>query len=267
MRSFFTAFYNSLFNSSWLKAVRFFPGKAWGYFCLLVFFFAAISVIPSALHFRSFLFDLNKSFETLVPEFQATVKDGNLSVEKLQQPFVYRSDDFVIIVDTLTTSTATLEQYVTTTNSGSIIITATEIEVRDSRTGEGKVQSWSKMPDFSFSKSDAGNFVGRLTTPAYTVLAVFVIFIGLYVGFFVSKLYNIVLATLMVSVAARLFGRGMKFGELFTMALYAITLPTILSFLLALTGITISYIQFIALLAFMLSVVFTKEPGEQPKAE
>ena len=94
-------------------------------------------------------------------------------------------------------------------------------------------------------------------------IAILAIFIGLYVGFFVSKLYTILLVTLFVSVTARLFGQVMKFAELFTIGLYAITMPSIISLILVLTGVEFSYVQFVALLAFMLAIVFTKDGTEK----
>lgn len=267
MKSFFSAFYKSLYDAEWLKAARLASGPAWRYFCLLVLVFSLVAIVPIGLEFRDFVHGLNRSFVTSAPDFQANLKGGKLTIERLEQPFVYRSADLIVIVDTVSTSSLAVEQFVTSTNVSTLLLTANRAELRDSRTGEGKVQTWSNLPDYSFSKNDVVAMIASLAGPWSTVGAILAIFIGLYVGFFIMKLYDILLVTLLVSVFARLSGRAMKFSELFTIGLYAGTLPSILGMIAILTGVGFSYLQFLALLAFMLAMVFTKGEIESPKSK
>lgn len=259
MKYFFTAFYKSLYDSAWLKAVRVFPGKAWSYFCLLVFVFSLIAVVPTGLAFRSFSQEFGQNFSASAPSFQANLKSGKLTIEKLKQPFVYHLSDFTLVIDTKSTSSVEIEKFVTSTAGSTLLITSDRAEFHDAKTGESRAQTWSGMPDYSFSKGDVEAGLHQLATPWYLALSMLVIFTGLYLGFFVVKLYNILLVTLMVSVFARLSGRMMKFWELFTIGLYAITLPSIIGIALALTGLEFSYVQFLALLAFMLAMVWSDD--------
>ena len=265
MKYYFTAFYKSFYDSVWLKAVRGFPGKAWSYFCLFVFVVALVALVPIAFQLRPLVNELSQNFSSSAPDFEANLKAGKLSVRKLAQPFVYRSSEngLVLFVDTVSTSSVALDQYVTSTYADSILVTSDRIEFRDVSTGESRIQSWKDFPDYSFSKSSIILAINRFVEPGNLAAAIVAIFIGLYVGFFVSKLYTILLVTLLVSVTAKLFGRAIKFVELFTIGLYAITMPSIISLVLALTGVEFSYVQFVALLAFMLAIVFTKDGTEK----
>ena len=56
-----------------------------------------------------------------------------------------------------------------------------------------------------------------------------------------------------------------KLGELFAIGLYAITLPLLISLLFQAVGINIPHVESLALLAFMLAVVFTRSAVPQPK--
>ena len=265
MKYYFTAFYKSFYDSVWLKAVRGFPGKAWSYFGLLVFVFAIVATVPIAFELRPLANEFSQNFSSFAPDFQANLRGGKLSVQKLAQPFVYRSsgNDFIVVVDTVSTSSVALEQYVTSTYADSILITSDRIEFRDVSTGESRTQSLEGIPDFSFSKSGVIVMMNKFVEPGNLAAAILAIFIGLYVGFFVSKLYTILLVTLMVSVTGRLFGMMIKFVELFTIGLYAITLPSIISLILALIGVEFPYVQFMTLLAFMLAIVYTKDGTEK----
>ena len=269
MKYYFTAFYKSFYDSVWLKATRGFPGKAWSYFCLFVFVVALAALVPIAFELRRLVKDFGQNFSTGAPDFEATLKGGKLSVRKLAQPFVYRSsgNDFVAVVDTISTSSVALEQYVTSTYADSILITSDHVEFRDVSTGESRIQSWKDFPEFSFSKSEVVAMTNRFAEPMNLAAAILVIFIGLYVGFFVSKLYTILMVTLLVSVFARIYSRAVKFWELFTIGLYAVTLPSIIGIILTLIGLEFSYVQFLALLAFMLAMVWTKDEAkvESPK--
>lgn len=259
MKYFFTAFYKSFYDAEWLRSVRVFPGKAWSYFCLFIFVLSLVVSIPVWLEYRSLSREFGTNFAASAPDFRLNLKSGKLSIEKLSQPFVYRSDDLVVVIDTNTTSSTALEQFVTSTAVSTLLITADRAELHDSRTGEGRTQSWAGLPDYSLSKADIESMVSRLEGPGYMALSILAIFIGLYVGFFLTKLYDILLVTLLVSVFSRLYGRTMKFWELFTIGLYAITLPSIIGTILIVAGLELSYLQFLALLAFMLAMVWTKD--------
>ncbi|MEK7625536.1 MAG: DUF1189 family protein, partial [Patescibacteria group bacterium] len=134
MKYFFTAFYKSCYDPTWLKAARKFPGKAWSYFCLLVFVLALAATIPVWREASSLLGEFQTEFSAQSPDFQVNLKNGKLTIEKLDQPFVYRSEELVVIVDTDTTSSVAAERFVTSTDISTLLITSDRGELRNINT-------------------------------------------------------------------------------------------------------------------------------------
>lgn len=258
MRKLLVAFYKSLYNADWIKAKRFFPGEAWTYFSLFIFALAFLTTIPAAIALHPALQDARDAFSKNVPAFTAEFKGGKLSVSNLPQPFIYKDQNFVVAIDTVSTSTAALENAVSTTPN-KLIITSASFEVLGE--GQSREQSWSTVPDYSFSKQYIIDLLGRFLSPGLYFAGMLAIFVGLYIGFFIAKLYSIVLVTLVVTVESKIFGRNYRFKEILTMSLYGVTLSTIVGLVFAFSGL--SYVSFITLLAFMLAIVYTREDEEE----
>lgn len=257
MRKLFSAFYNSLYNADWLRAKRFFAGEAWSYFCLFIFALTFVTAVPAAIAFGPGVREAKKYFSANVPDFTATFQKGKLAVSKLQQPYVFRGSDFTVVVDTVATNTSHVAA-LASSSPNYLVVTADHAEARGE--GQERAQSWSAVKDFIFSKQQIVEVMDKMLTPGIYVAITFALFVGMYLGFFVSKLYSIALVTLIVTVVARVFGRNFRMKEIFVMGLYGVTLSTIVGFLGLFTGL--SYISFITLLAFMIAVVYTKEGGE-----
>ena len=119
------------------------------------------------------------------------------------------------------------------------------------------------MPDETITRQDVVDTAEKILRPWLFIIMSFVLFIGLFIGLFVSKLYTIVVAVLVASVFARFTNREITLKELFTIGLYAITLPTLISTLFLIIRVNIPYVQFLALLAFMLSIVLSVKPIEE----
>ena len=264
MKNLFTAFLKSLYNAEWLKSRRAAPQAAWSYFAILVF---VVSVI-SALTISGLVYpELRKIKDALVssmPDFEAKFNKGTLTIYKLPQPYIFSTPekDLTIVVDTVTTSSVAITDYVSSTPPASIFITKYRIEVNEEG-GMSRTQKWEKIPDETITRKDVTDTAEKILRPWLFLLMSFVLFIGLFIGFFVSKLYTIVVAVLVASVFARFTNRDITMRELFTIGLYAITLPTLISALFLVIRVSIPYVQFLALLAFMLAIVMSIKPIEE----
>ncbi len=257
-----------MYNPEWLKANRADLGRAFSYFSLLVFVLTAAATVIIAVDLYPSLKEIQQKFSAEVPDFEAKFKDGGLMVQRLKQPYVYRvgEKDFTLVVDTISTTSVSLADYVTSTPNTSLIISADRIELNEVKNGLTRVQKWTGVEDADFTKADIESAISKFLTPLIFFVAVLFLFVGLYIGFYIAKLYSIFVAMLVVGVFAKVTGRELKLREIFVMGLYAITLPTIIAALFTLVGLDIAYVQFLALLAFLLAVLFTI-PAKEIKEE
>ncbi|MFA6105352.1 MAG: DUF1189 family protein [Patescibacteria group bacterium] len=260
MKNLYKAFLNSLYNPVWLKKQRFAADRAWTYFSLWVFVLSVAVAVPISLSAWPIITNGQKYFSSNVPDFEANFKNGSLQVNRLAQPFVYRiNDQFVLVVDTVRTTTAALTDYVTSTSKASLFVTADRMEFNDSESGQSRIQKWANVPDGTVTKGQLESTLKNFLKPWFYFLGVIAVFIGFYVVFFISKLYTILVVALVVSVMAKFTGRNLKLKNLFIIGLYAITLPSIIGMAFTLMGIGISYVEFMAMLAFMLAVVMSEK--------
>jgi maltodextrin utilization protein YvdJ len=266
MKELLNAFLNSLYNPEWLKRQRFHQGKAWTYFALFLFVFSIVVALPVALGTRPVFKTIQSDFVAKLPDFKATLAGGKLNIENLSQPFVYQVPDekFVVVIDTKG-ELKPVSEYVSSTPEGSVLVSKNEVSITDKTSGSTKTQKWPSDASGTVTKQDLTNLINKILQPWFYFVILFVVFLGLYIAYFVSKLYSAVVVSLVVYISAKLSGMQYKWKELFTMSLYAITLPSIISVLFTLTGLGIPYVHFIALLAFMLAVVFTEGKKRKKK--
>jgi hypothetical protein len=262
MKNLFKAFLNSLYNPGWLKKQRFAVDRAWSYFSILVFIFSVAVTVSISVGARPMIISGQKYFSSEVPDFELNFKSGSLLVNHLAQPFVYRvnNDEFVLVVDTVRTTTAALTDYVTSTPLASVFVTADRMEFADNETGQSRAQKWTNVPDGTLTKKQIQSAVNDFLKPWFYFLGSIIVFIGFYVVFFISKLYTILVVALVVSVLAKFTGRNLQVKNLFVMGLYAITLPSIIGMVFTIVGVKIGYVEFMAMLAFMIAVVMTEKP-------
>lgn len=259
---FFKALYNSLWNFSWLKAQRHAPGKAWGYFSLFVLLLCLVSVVPIAATLPQAGEEIKNKINEL-PQFEATLKKGEMTITGVEQPLVRREDNSVFVIDTVSTSTLSLAQFMTSSDRGGLLITKNKFELIDKEENREQVQNWEGFPDFSTNKEKVLGTISRYTGAVVVGLGSLLLIVVFFVVIFIAKLWSILVVSLLAWAVSGLAKRGWKFGELYTVGLYAITLPTIVSLTLKLLGVHITLIHFLIFLAFMAAMVITKDDKAQ----
>lgn len=269
--AFFTALYKSLYDVAWLKANKENRAGAWKYF----FGFTAVLTIGTVAVMSGSLFSEIKPARekalAAMPEFAAVFKGGELSITGLKQPFTYRGDSkdetkFVVVVDTVSTTTPELATLLDNEESG-ILITKQKAEFFDAKQQSGRTQYWQNMPDTSFNRARAASLITKFSSPPFLVLLLVIIGLFLFAGLIIGKLFLIIIATLIALIVARLAKRAWQWRELFTVGLFAITLPSLASLVLPFFGVATGHVPFLVLIAFMLALVLTKDEAQAKSAD
>lgn len=262
MRKWLVAFYNSLWNPEWLKQHKNSGSAARRYFLLLIALFTIILAIPFVIMAAAFARQGPAALRNNLPDFTAALQGGKLSVTGLPQP--YRAEksfdgaNFTLVVDTI--SSTTPNNWLSAgPNSSGIRVTASGIELVDNSTGQNETRSWQGAKDSSFSKIQLLSLVDRMVSqPTFTLLGA-VFLVVLYAAMLIGELVVVLLAALGALALSRLAKRDWRYKELVNVALFAITLPLVIQTIFSLLGIQLPMVQFLALLALLVALIFTKE--------
>ena len=260
--AFFTSLYKSLYDVGWLKANKANRAGAWKYFFGLVALVTIVVLAGMAVSLFKVVPEIRSRAGEVIPEFVATFKSGELSIAGLEQPFTYRGEDdegdtFVVMVDTVSTSTPDLN-YILEADESGVLVTKEKVEFFDANQNNGRTQYFKDMPDTSFNRARVLGWIQKFLSPVFIGILLVVIGLFLFVGLSIGKSFLIIIVSLIALIVARLAKRPWQWGELFTVGLFAITLPSIISLVLPLLGVNIGHIPFLVLSAFMLALVLTQ---------
>lgn len=259
MRGFFQAFYRSFGNAPWLKEQRYSLKRAIGYFVLLVGLSTLLVALPIAISLPGLKQQTKTLIEQTVPAaFRATTQNGKLTITGIDQPLIYKNADenVVMVVNTLTTSTLFLDNFLKEYGvENGVLITQEKMELFTKESWGSGEYYWKDLQNFSIDKTTMLGWLQMFSLPLLMVVMI----ILFYIGFFVSKVLIIFIGVALVFLISSIVGKTWRFKHLFTIGLYGITLPTFIALLLTTFSITIPYVQFLAFLAFMLAMVFTKD--------
>jgi len=259
---FFTSLYRSLFDLRWLKEQKDKFSASWSYFFLFIFLLSGLMIIPVFLQLPSGLKELRVLAEKNLPDFKAEWKGGQLNITNLEQPYILKDNGFVMVVDTVTTADLQLKNWLSTENPSGVLVTKDRVEVYDSKKGNSRTQYWKDVPDYSTSKSELLVKADKWLSPLMMYLAGLVIFLGLFIGLTISKLFTLLIVTVIVLMINNFAKKGWNFKQLFSVGLFSLTLPSILIVALSWMGGRISLLYSLILLGVMLGIVFLKENKE-----
>lgn len=230
--SFFNSLYNSLYNFKWLRQQRDNTSWAWSYFFLLTFFVTGLIVIPTAFKYFSDAPNWKATVSREIPEFQAQMKNGQLAVTGLSQPYIKKYDKAVIVVDTVSTTTISVQQFVSDGALG-ILATKDRIEVYNPQDKTTKTEVFAAGNDFQIDRNFILNWTDKIlnnkTLTLFTLAFSVVIFLYLFVG----SLLNIFFISLVFYYFGKKRNLDYKFKQVFCVGLFAVTLPMILDQLIS----------------------------------
>ncbi|MSU75220.1 MAG: DUF1189 domain-containing protein [Candidatus Magasanikbacteria bacterium] len=267
--AFLSSIYKSLYDVQWLKANKDNRAAAWRYFFGFTAIITVITVVVMGINLFSEIKPVREKVLAAMPEFEAAFKGGELTITGLKQPFIYQGQaegakKFVIVADTVSTTTPELATFLKNEESG-LLITKEKIELFDAGQQNGRVQYFENIPDTSFNRARIAQVITKFSRPPFLALLLVIVGFFVFVGFILSQLSLLVVVTIIAILATRIAKRDWVWNQLFTVGLYALTGPSILSFLLPFASVSKGHIPFLALLAFMLALVLTKdEPPAKP---
>lgn len=225
--SFFNSLYNSLYNFKWLRQQKDNTSWAWGYFFLLVFFVSGLIVIPTAFKYFSDAPTWKVKIQEL-PDFQANLQNGQLQVTGVVQPYIKKYDQALVVVDTVSTSTLTVKQFVTDESQFTILATHDRLEIYNPQDKSVKTQAFVVGSDFQADRALVLSWSEKLLSnqmlSLFTLGFSFIILLYLIVG----NLLNVFFVSLVFYQWSKKRKLDYKFKQVFTVGLFAITLPIIL---------------------------------------
>jgi hypothetical protein len=259
---FFKAFYNSFFNFVWLRSKKNSYGSAWSYFVLLVFFISSLSVLPSAIFFVKEFPSVKEKIEKNLPDFTAEFKDGELIVGALEQPFIYKENGSVVVVDTATNDRIGAEKYFSDGIKEIFLITRDEFRTitfgDDSKVLNESSTKWSFVSnETKINKQQIVKNFDFIVKPQMLALLFVVVLVVSFIVTFISSLL-LVLAMSAIYWAILKNSNKIKFKQIMSVAMFAFTTPLVLS---TATGMAISFssILCVILFAVWMYIVLLKE--------
>jgi putative sterol carrier protein len=187
---------------------------------LFVFFLTLISIIPTAYYFSSAIsngIEATKiSIEDEIPEFE--VKDGELFSDQ-NTPITIKKDGFTILFD----STGTVEKTDLENTDNAIALLKNHFLL----IAAGDIQEfpYTMFANMTISKADLESFVDTVDSLVFIIISIF----SLVTYIFTSGIKFIevsVLAALGLLVK-NMVGRNLAYRQLWRMAAYSVTLPTL----------------------------------------
>jgi hypothetical protein len=164
-----------------------------------------------------------------LPEFQAEVKDGQLQVTGIEQPYIKSFENFAIVVDTVATGTLDIKSFVKQDTQSVLLVTKDNFEVYD---GQSKTIKKQSVKEFNNSKTDRADVL-KIADSAFSNKIIWMViifcFVILFIFFVVSNLLNVLFISYLFYSITKYKKLGWKFKEVFTVGLFTVTLPLILT--------------------------------------
>lgn len=227
--SFFSTLYNSLYNFKWLRDQRNNSRWAWGYFFLLIFLVAGLSTISLGYKSMEEAPKIKQALYSELPEFQAELKNGQLQVNNLIQPYIKSYDKLAIVVDTVATSTVDVKSYVKQDGQSVMLIAKDVVTIYDAQDKSVKTQTLKEYGDLKFDRAGVLKIVDTMFSTKMFLIAVVVILVLMFIFLAASNLLNVLFFSFLFYTITKRLKSEWKFKEVFTVGLFTVTLPLVLT--------------------------------------
>lgn len=226
--SFFNSLYNSLYNFKWLRQQKDNSPWAWGYFFLLIFFVSGLVIIPNAFHYFQSAPGWKTQLAQELPEFQANLTNGNLQVTGPAQPFVKTYNQMVLVVDTMSTTTAGVKSFLKNDNQVGVMVTKDHVEYYNPQDQQVQsTQMFGPGNDMSFGRGDVLTVMNDMLSTKMLTIFTAVFFVLLLIFYTLSNLLNVFFFSLLFYQMSKRRKLGYKFKQIFTVGLFAVTMPLV----------------------------------------
>lgn len=257
-------------------------GRTIKYLCMLIIIVTSISTLISMCKIGYKINTISQYINEKLPEF--TYKDGTLQVDSDE---IFTDEDTKygkIIIDTKTDSDEQINQYVNqvSNDKNAIIILKNKLILKENGLDRTIDYNYQKLfADIGMSEFNKQQLADYLVSSKMTSLYLntfLVLFIYTFMIYFINTLIYIIMISIVGYIATLILKLGIRYVAVFNMAVYAITLPTILNVIYlvinALFKFEISYFDIMYVLIasvymissiFILKTDFDKKQGEVQK--
>lgn len=212
-------FYENFLNQS--------TGKALKYLLMLTITIGVLWLIRPIYEFNTSITQMVYSFHESVPDF--TLKNGELKIDK-EMPIKLEDTNNVVIIDTTgKTNESVLDAY----DSGVFIGKNSLVQKKSGF--ETRSFNFSQLEAFELTKDDVENLI-----PLLRGINVIILIFGLP-WFFVSKLFSALILSIIGLILSSIKKVDIKFGGLYKLSIYALTLPILIKVILSAMNLTIPH--------------------------
>ena len=136
-----------------------------------------------------------------------------------------------------------------------ILVTRTGATFYEASQSQTRIQEWRDVPNGTFTRTDLIAIVGKVTGVMGYLIAPFIM-LFMFVFWGIAKLIYLAIVSLLVKIIALIGKRTWSYGEIFTVGLFALTLPTLLKLLLHWVYLPIAGAYTLILGGYMIAAVF-----------
>ena len=266
-----TALHRSVYDPVWVAKQRGSLGRAIVY--AILFLFIVVSV-RGILLFKDAPKEITSIWEHMsatVPDFSATLEDGSLLVEGIEQPYTFvideeGEDEVLLYINTIATSSIAIEDVMTVAKDESshvFLITSKKLKIFDADTGETNIEDLSQFPNFATTKDEIGEYVISFAqTYLPWIIAIGAIVVTLFVS--IGKALFLLLMSWLVYIIARADKKQWKMKEIYTVGLLVLTVPVLVQwFILPILSVPIPFVYSFLLAGYMFWVVYKGKKSKQ----
>lgn len=268
------AFWRSLFDIGWLRERRKDGGRASKYFLGLMLIISLLYAFALSRAFVTEMRAITEKLAVVAPELALEKKEGKFVASGIDEPFLFEMEredaHIVFFIDTTTSSDALSIPAVRDAQEQAIVIAVTQDRI-DFIGGKRIGQEDFSLPveDVKEGQSIAnGKKISHIRDFAASGRFFAIVFsVSSAVLFIVLTLIQLILLAIVAGIttlAARAKNSQWTFGELFTVSLFAMTLPLLLGDVLSLAGIQLPFVPTIVFLVLLFAVVFYKDQEKVP---
>lgn len=158
MKYYLHALYKSFTEPAWLAQQYRQTGKASKFFVLTVLVLSLLFAFRvTYIEIATVVPAFQDTIVNDVPDFNATVSNGVVTITELPQPYVqyveHEGESMVFVVDTVSTSTPTLESFFTTSTQSGFLLTSQSIFSKTTSSSAIMEESLGRLPNTTFSKT------------------------------------------------------------------------------------------------------------------
>jgi uncharacterized protein YuzE/large-conductance mechanosensitive channel len=230
--NFFVRIKKSILNFDFYQTiVKESVGNALGYLVLLSLIIGVLSCIKPVYETNKIVGLVINYFESDIPYFE--FNNGELQV-KGDMPIVFEEGTSIVVVNT----EEELEENILDDYQQGVLITKTKIISKDGI--EKREYSLKDFGTLSFDKESIQNFL-----PALKMFLIPFIIIGTIIGMIIGKLFSSLFVSLIGFVVNSIIHGNQKYGEIYKIGIYSLTLPTVIKFIVKLLPFKIPFFFFI----------------------